>query len=170
MPLLNPIDHIPVEAPQASLLTVSRQIPGGIEAWRSGVSWLSNGCNRTFGWSDCDDETRPDEKCDPPTKPIPEFLPWTIYVPDGCSTLPAGRTISYRGRATEVLEAYTPGAVSRELATAEFAPSNPSLESTAALAVNPDPGAQDIVVAIQALVQARITARFYGLHVVHVPF
>lgn len=166
---MSAIPHIPVEAPPASLLTVSRLIPGGFDAWRDGVTWQANSCNRSQGWSDCTDESRATEKCDPPDAVIPEFRPWTIYVPDGCSTTPKGKATSYSQRTSEVLEAYSAGAVSRELATAEFAPSNPSLEKAALLAVNPSPGALDILDAVQLLIQARITAGYYGVHVLHVP-
>lgn len=161
-----PTGDIPPEPPPSSLLTVARQIPGGFEAWRSGVSWYPNGCVPADGWSDCDDEARPDEKCDPVPQAVATARPWTIYVPEGgCDDPSPG--IDWNGRAASTLNAYRAGQISEELATGEHTPGGVNLEGVAVPIVAP--GSVTVLEALSLLIQARVTAGFQGVSTVHIP-
>lgn len=163
-----PIDAIAPEAPAASILTAARQIPVGLEEWRSGVSWLPNGCSRAYGWQSCVDPPPllPLEKCEPEYPAVEQFDPFMVYVPEGCLVSP-GHGIDYNARARASLDAYTAGVVSKELATGMYAPGNPSLENTAQVVATV--GAVDAETALSLLLRARSNDGWYGSHTIHVP-
>lgn len=167
------VDAIPLEAPVASILTVARPVPVGYESWRTGLSWLPNGCNRIQGWSQCDDVDRPDEKCQVNPVAMANARTWTMYVPDGCDSLPSA-PLNYNERVEMVASAYLAGAISRELATGEFRgratglEGSDCLESTAEL-IDTGGVAVTVLEAIALGAQARTAAGFHGMAVAHVP-
>lgn len=164
--LPRPEGEIRPEPPAASLLTVARTVPFGFDEWRSGIAWYPNGCTPAAGWSDCDDPTRPPEKCDPRPQGSVIARPWTMYLPEGgCDDPSPG--IDWNDRARVALDAYRAGQVSRELATGEHTPGVPSLEGVASSLVTP--GAVSVTEALSLLLQARINAGFAGMHMAHVP-
>lgn len=162
--LLEPVAHIKVEPPRISLLTVARTLPAGT-VWRSGISHLPNGASPAAGWPNCDVAPDPDNKCAPNFQGRADFESWLFYVPDGCDVRPFYAE-PWEARGEEALKAYTPWAVSRELATGEST-GNPSLQSTAVDITGP--GAVNVVVAFSSLIRARVEAGYAGMATLHVP-
>lgn len=162
--LHQPIRPIRVEAPPVSILTAARRLPAGTE-WHSGVSFLPNGCSAATNWPVCDVEPEPDPKCAPQPNAAATFVPWPIYLPDGCD-LSAFWGEDWNGRASEALDAYTAWALSRELDTGA-ATANPSLRSTGVDISGA--GAVNVSTAISSLIRARVEAGFGGVMTAHIP-
>lgn len=159
-----PIAAVGIETSPVSLLTVARRLPSGTD-WRSGVSFLPNGCSPAVNFPTCEVDPAPPTKCVPNFQPRAEFDSWPIYVPDGCNEKPFWIQ-DWRGRAFEALEAYTPWALSRELDDGAMS-GNPSLRSTAVDITGA--GAVDVVTAVSSLLRARVEQGFAGVGLLHVP-
>lgn len=164
--LLQPVPPIKVEPPPVSILTVARTLPAGT-VWRSGVSFLPNGCSSAVNYPNCDQygEDGAPIKCAPEPTGAASFQSWLMYVPDGCQEKPFYAE-DWNARAREALEAYSAWAVSREMSDGAQS-GNPSLQSTATDISGA--GAVKIVTAISSLIRARVEAGFGGVATLHVP-
>lgn len=168
--MLQPTAAPRMEAPAASILTVARRLPAGTE-WRSGISFLPNGCSPAYSYPTCE-VVGPITELNPwPEKETFEdvsrsdFNPWTMYVPDGCLQRPY-YSEDYGARAKEALMAYSAGALSAELELGTNS-GNPSLV-TACTDISPA-SPIDLRAGIARLLQERVANGFTTDHVIHMP-
>jgi hypothetical protein len=128
-----PLAPILPSAPEVSIVTSSRRIPGmNSDGWAYGISHREDFCRSVGSWQRCVEES---EGGYPERTPealgdddLPVFKPWSIYASFECTSL-ANYTEARRS-AVETLKAKTPASVARELWTGAESGS-PSLQSTA---------------------------------------
>ena len=129
-----PLAPILPSAPEVSIVTSSRRIPGiNSDGWAYGISHREDFCRTVGSWQRCVEEV--EEEGFPQMTPealgdddFPVFMPWAIVASFTCTSL--AYYAEARKSAVETLKAKTPYAVARELWTGAESGS-PSLQSTA---------------------------------------
>lgn len=128
-----PLAPILPSAPEVSIVTSSRRIPGmNSDGWAYGISHREDFCRTVGNWERCVEEV---DDAYPERTPealgdddLPEFQPWTIFASFECVSL--ANYGEARKSAVETLKAKTPANVARELWTGAESGSL-SLQSTA---------------------------------------
>ncbi len=116
-----PLAPILPTAPEVSIVTSSRRIPGlNSDAWLYGISHREDFCRETKPWARCvaagEGDVYPEQEVEPlGDDDLPEFLPWTIQSTFTCTSL--ANYAEARKTAVETLKAKTPYAVTQELWT-----------------------------------------------------
>lgn len=128
-----PLAPILPSAPEVSIVTSSRRIPGmNSDGWAYGISARDDFCLPVGNWSRCVDPVNgvfpQREPAALGDDPFGVFKPWSIYASFQCVSL--ANYDEARRSAIATLKAKTPSAVARELWTGEESGS-PSLQSTA---------------------------------------
>lgn len=152
--------------PKAGLLRVASLLPVREEDWKSGVSYVPEGCFSPDAVAICDPDTN---KPRVTPQAAVTFEPFGIVANDGCND-PWALSGEFTDRAGRVLEMGQSAILAREL-LASTVTSNPDLESTAVdlTAAMTTPAAVGWQEAATALLYAMMNAGYVGDVWIHAP-